>query len=602
MKKSKTFKRSVVFFLLVLLLLMSVACGENTNTTSTTGEDTAEEKTVKDADAATKAPEETTGEKEETSSGEKEMVVLTFLSPETGSSEWNNLFEAPVQQELFKQTGIKVDVTECDETKLQVILSSGDLPDMVRVESSYHNQLIQGGNVIPLDDLIEERGQNLKENASLMLEFSKKQWSNGTDQIYFIAPNVNEKGGGGAIFNLGMGVNIRWDYYKEIGTPEIKSPDDVLEMLAKMQALHPQTDDGKNVYGVSAWTDWLNWQYVYPLGGYLGYRSMGASQIAAYHMAENTPSNMLVEEDSIYWKSVEYYYKANQMGILDPDSLTQKFDDYLAKATAGQLLSIPSDWAGGSFNAENAQDAKGFQVIPLDWGFSFSGSPKSIGWSDRSYSISKNCKNPEIAMDLMNYMYSVDGALNMVNGTEGQQWDFVNGKPRLNEDTAKIKAAGGDTYKNTTGVISFNFALNGLGGREEKYGGLIDLSSDPEIFALQNNPLTLDFSEHYGIEYPGQIFQEMLDTGKNSNCDTQWNIEESILAAPPDDLARTEAKLLDMQLKAAVECILAESDNDFAAAKAKAIADFTDTGVNDVYAFYEKAWNSAHEFVVSLEG
>ena len=50
--------------------------------------------------------------------------------------------------------------------------------------------------------------------------------------------------------------DLRWDLYKELGYPEIKNLDDMVDVLAQMKELCPTDDNGKTTYGVSLFADW----------------------------------------------------------------------------------------------------------------------------------------------------------------------------------------------------------------------------------------------------------------------------------------------------------------------------------------------------------
>lgn len=50
--------------------------------------------------------------------------------------------------------------------------------------------------------------------------------------------------------------DVRWDLYKELGYPEIKNLDDMVEVLAQMKEICPKDDNGKTTYGVSLFNDW----------------------------------------------------------------------------------------------------------------------------------------------------------------------------------------------------------------------------------------------------------------------------------------------------------------------------------------------------------
>ena len=52
------------------------------------------------------------------------------------------------------------------------------------------------------------------------------------------------------------GFYTRWDYYYELGCPEIKNMDDILTVCKQMQDNHPTSDSGKPAYAFSLFPDW----------------------------------------------------------------------------------------------------------------------------------------------------------------------------------------------------------------------------------------------------------------------------------------------------------------------------------------------------------
>lgn len=57
-------------------------------------------------------------------------------------------------------------------------------------------------------------------------------------------------------------------------------------------------------------------------------------------------------KDSVFWDSLEFWYKARKAGIVDPDSFTQKNDAFTAKSKNGQLLTVYGNWQAKSANRE----------------------------------------------------------------------------------------------------------------------------------------------------------------------------------------------------------------------------------------------------------
>ena len=516
-------------------------------------------------------------------------IKVTLLYNSAGRDGWNQYENSAVQQEIKRVTGVTLKLIGADNDKFNVMLASGDLPELIHAANSDRmSQLIKGGNVIALDDLIKSNGQDIQKSMAASLDFSRKNWSNGTNKLYYMPVQV-----GGDMMGLeaSIGPSIRWDYYKELGNPSIKSEDDLLTALATMVKNHPKTADGKNVYGVGFWSDWGTWPYLLSTSPMYGYSGMGA--IGAIKVDTNKYVNMVNDLNAPFWKSVKFFYKANKMGIFDLDSFIMKFDDWGAKCTAGQELLSPANWATGDFNKNNVKNANGFVTIPMDWGFQWNGIVSVPGWAGKALAITKNAKAPDRVMDLLNYMWSYEGARTMFSGVEGIHWDMVNGKPKIKAATMALKAAGGDAWAKTG--IQTDLNIVGLSSFiiNPNDGAPLNLFETTDVYQSILNPLQKDFSNHYGVKYPGEIFAQKLKDGKNKNQSGFNSIASALMPPAPDDIKRIEAKLNDIAPKDFAKCIMSKTDAEFDANVAEAIKDFVAAGSDKYATWYQNAWDTS---------
>lgn len=526
-------------------------------------------------------------------SGKKEdLVTLRVLVMEPGTK-WNKYPDSKVAQAIAEKVGVKIEYVEADENKFNVLLASGDLPDIVRADvNKYQKQLIEGNLIIPMDDMLAERGKDITANIGTVVEYSKKNWSNGTGKLYFLPPQVQPKPGT-AVKPITIGPTIRWDWYKEIGAPGLNTMDDLLNAVEQIVQKHPTTEDGKKVYGVSMWQDWGLWPYLIPPLTFTELTG-ATSDLTAAKVGGHDFISVLTDESSNFWTAMDFYNKAQRRGLLDPDSFTMKNNDYMAKATAGQLVVGPATWAMGDFNAQHTSDGKGFIVVPagkLAW----TGGVNPLGWQDKSYAISKSSKNPEKAMDFLNYIFSLDGARTMYNGAEGKDWNRVDGKPTLTEETLSLKAAGGAALESSGLGLDLN--IIGLGGDmvNPNDGQPVNLFNTEEALAKAATPLEKDFAQHYGTEYSGQVFEKMIDDGKLTTFTTWMNgmSDEEILkrntvpgVTLTDDWKKKEAALKELAAREAAKIILSKDDAAFAKNKQDAIAAFKKAGADEFTKFY----------------
>lgn len=531
------------------------------------------------------------------SSGSSELATVSILYLNGGST-LNALTDSRVQKQMAKDIGVKINCVQVDNDKLNVLLAGGDLPDIAMVDTTKFNQLIEGGNVIPLDDLIESHGKDIKTNIAKTVEFSKKYWSDGKNKTYFLPMQV---GLDGVAADQTEGFDIRWDYYKELGYPKADNMDDLLNVLSQMVKKHPTTSDGKKVYGVSAFTDWGPWPYFRPMMSIYGFNQINGVDLEAFKVDSGKLYNELEDQDTPYWKCMEFYYKAHKLGILDPDALTQKFDDFTGKLSNGQLVYTFAHWSTNNFNSTNAQKNQGFQVMPLEWGYQWNGSTYNAGWIDKCLSISKSSKNPEKAMDFLNYVYSYDGCRTLYSGVKGTDWKNDNKAPAVTDETIALQQAGGDNWTKTG--IGFDSNLIGLSPftvnpNDKKTVNLFD---DSSIFTKTLTPVQKDFSQHYNVSYPEQYYAKLVKDGKVKDQSGTNSFAVAMLPAAPDDIKRTVASLDTLCAKDAAKIILSKSDAEYAANVAQARKDFENAGVKQVKDWYQKAWDKAVQDSQSLK-
>jgi len=266
-----------------------------------------------------------------------------------------------------------------------------------------------------------------------------------------------------------FGPYLRWDLYNEIGSPDMSTLEDLLPVLKKMQEAYPETESGKKTYGFSLFKDWdgnmmtLAKQptcfYGYDEIGFLLSRADGSDTVS------------IIEDDSPYVRALKLYYKANQMGLLDPESTTQNYDTLWNKYVDGSVLFSPWPWLGqAAYNTvEHMNEGKGFMLVPIDdmQIFSYGATPAGTKYV---VGIGSKAQDPERMAAFLDWLYSPEGIMMSTSqtgstcGPEGLTWAMVDGRPELTEfgiqsfleGGADVPAEwGGGTW--TDGISQLNF-------------------------------------------------------------------------------------------------------------------------------------------------
>lgn len=336
------------------------------------------------------------------------------------------------------------------DTLFQTRSAAGDLGDLIICNTSNGKlaQLVKAGLVQDISPLMDGQANlaNYKDAIESMSEIA------GTDEgLYAIPTEVSMHSPDEP--SVGLEPNyapyIRWDYYKAVGYPEMENLDDLLNVLSDMQENARETEGTDDIYAFSLFKDWdrnmmtlaRNVTCMY------GYDEAGISLLANDGSDVQSPT----ADDSIYRQGLEFLYKANKMGLVDPDSTTQNYDTMYQKMQSGKVLFSFWSWMGqGAFNTpDNTAAGKGFKMAAVsDMKIGVNGC-RVLGNHEIALMVGSKADDPQRIVDFIDWLYSPEGIMaNQANGTsgacgpEGLTWEDNNGSPALT-DFGK-QALGGD--------------------------------------------------------------------------------------------------------------------------------------------------------------
>ena len=523
---------------------------------------------------------ESTGETGDSSlaktGSEAEKVSLRIAWNEAAQSTADKTdWPTRIAEEVFAKTGVTFEIDGMDDEKFSVLLAGGDLPDMVFLNgNSFVNQLIEGKHVIELDGLVQSNGPEVLARHESRLDFNR-EFAGKDGKLFFLSVNA---GPNSPAFSLDMGYVVRWDYYKELGYPEIKDEMDLLDAVAEMQKAHPETDDGKTVYGMGYFTDWSGlWSYRINLfrEGFAELSDPGY----LYATSDSSLKQNYIETDSPLWRTAQFMYQANGMGLLDPDSFTMKQADYSAKAVEGQYLTNSTLWFIQDFNAEEIKrdpnSDRGYVCIPVEGSSSWNNGETKAGWY-KFWGITKNCQTPEKAMDLINYFYSEDGVRTNYAGIKGEHWDVdESGKAYIFPETIEMMNTGSNPE---VGFGEFTNFCGSYGGTVFSDGVVADLTATPEVLKLRVTGVYKDYCEYYQVDYPDQAIGKMVNEGKMTDGSVGNGDIAAVMAQPPDDIKRIDAKMLEIFTRSLPVLVLSEDDEMFETNKQALLDELKDAG------------------------
>ena len=507
-----------------------------------------------------------------------------------------------VQEALRDYAGVEITFEGCDTQKLDLLLTGSELPDIITVNRNYCNTLLVGKKVAKLDDYLQY-APNLESLSPIRIAAMRKYYSNGDGGLYFWTPSVGNETSGAELWN---GLTIRWDWYKELGCPEVKNPDEFLEVVKQIVDKHPTTENGDKVYGVATFSDGTLWGWQIP-GAYWGFHNISDAYSMRLADDANEVVNNFTVMDSPVWHMIEYYFKANQMGIFDPDSLTMKSDDLNAKATNGQIVSPLCSWYGGSLyensRAEDPDSLAGYMVLPMEGQYNWDNGTSQIGWS---YYTAASADTPylEQIMKVFDFLNTKEGSRLAYMGKEGRVWETVDGKAVIKDEYVEMKLNGDpkEVSKN------LSYMWGGMMGAANMTmlddGGPVSLWDTPDIWKLTLNPLQKDFSEHYGVEVPAEAARNLIAEGKAYDFSEGTLAKDilSLIPATPADISRIDTRCTDIMIKAIPNLVLAADHAEDDRIKEESLAELEAADIQTSIEWWITQSEEIRDFLKSVNG
>lgn len=269
-----------------------------------------------------------------------------------------------------------------------------------------------------------------------------------------------------------FGPYMRYDLYTAIGSPKMDTLDDLLPVLKQMQELSPISESGKPVYAFSLFADWDGnmMNAAKQPACFYGYEEYGF----ILYKVDNTEYQSILDHDSIYQKILKFYFDANQMGLIDPESPNQKYMDVYHKCADGAVLFSHWPWLGKSaYNTvEHTTNGLGFMFVPIsDLKIMLKGC-MPVGDGSKAIAIGSDVGDPRRLADFIDWLYSPEGiyanSAQPITGTagpEGLTWEMNEEGPYLteygiqalsNENPAVPDEWGGGTWNAGTSMLNFN--------------------------------------------------------------------------------------------------------------------------------------------------
>ncbi|MBO5353513.1 MAG: extracellular solute-binding protein [Lachnospiraceae bacterium] len=271
------------------------------------------------------------------------------------------------------------------------------------------------------NDLMKKHGTYLAEHLHKALEYNRS-----------LTPEA------GGVYGFGHGAaadweeietilyywDIRWDWYKKLGYPEVKNLEEFAAVLEKMQLLARAETVGKEVYALSFWREWDDTMVFYVrsmVSAYYGYDEFPFG----FYDTETGGFHGALETEGPYLELLRFFNTLYRKGLLDPDSGTQTYEEALKKLENGEVLFSLFGYAGSmAYNTSPHLEDNMYMASLIPEESSPAADGMSVYGGRRIWAISADTPYPELCMELLNWFCTPEGRMVCEYGPQGLIWDY----------------------------------------------------------------------------------------------------------------------------------------------------------------------------------
>jgi putative aldouronate transport system substrate-binding protein len=477
---------SALLILMCAMLVFTSACSSN----NTNGKSNGSNASSESGNGGSLAP----------AAERKELTVTVFSTLANYAGEQPGWFAKLVKDKFNIKLNIIASNLAGGQQKIATMMASGDLGDLVvfGTNGKDYQDAIKAGLLLDWtqNGLLDQYGKGMLANAPDAIEANKKQFGGGT-AVYGIGFDVGTGAGPSEGATMTYGPNLRWDLYQQLGSPEIKTLNDYLPVLKQMQELEPKSESGRPTYGISLWSDWDgNYmtlaKVVAQFYGYNEGDGLNPAGLILTHQNKDEWQGVL-DEDGHYLEGLKFYYDANQMGLLDPDSLTQKFGDVSSKFQDGQIFFSHFPWVDNVYNTpERTAAGKGLALVPFSEEKITSYGQSPYG-GNRIWSIGSKTKEPARVLEFIDWLFTPEGVMESNYGPKGLAWDIdENGKPYVTDYGWKALPANAEPVPAEYGGGTFKDGINQINNTTLKLTNINPETGEPYDYNIWNSTLNHD--------------------------------------------------------------------------------------------------------------
>lgn len=428
-------------------------------------------------------------------------TVLKLFIAEKTSFRWSS--DNPVTKKIAEKTGVILDVEYAKGTRLPeilIMLADRTYPDLIYAKG-LQNKFIDAGVFLPLDDLINTHGPNIKKFYGKYLK--KLRYSLDNPSIYFLGSfPINDQN-----WDTEGGFMLQLEVVKEQGYPRLKTLKDFENAIKQYKQKYPEIN-GNPTIGLSLIAD--DWLFLISVTNPAFY-STGAPDDGEFYVDPVTYKAILHHRRPVEREYFRWLNHMNAEELLDPESFIQTYDQYIAKLSTGRVLGI-IDQVWNIQQIESKLSEKGmsnrfYGSFPITLSEEYKHTLNyPVAYTPRwGIGITDKCTDPVPAIKFFDYLCSDEGQILTHWGIEGEHYSIdKNGKRFFTPEQMELRNIA-DT-KIITGINLYGYPF-------PEYGrGVLDATGQPFV-PIWKEDIWKGYSVYekellnaYGVKYWKDLF------------------------------------------------------------------------------------------------
>lgn len=401
-----------------------------------------------------------------TSTSKGKAVTISMLYADNSAYPFNKNWASIKQAE--KLANVKLDIQSVPDgdygTKRQLILNSGDMPDIIfKTQGSDISDYALNGKILPISDYINKMPNFKKFVKKYGYEKELDNTKEANGKFYSLPVNANTKKLESEVFM------VRKDILEKNGLKVPTTLDELYQDAKILKAKYPDSDPIINEFGQGNILNMFAPAFDTTAGWGAGPGGFQYDKASDKWVHAPTSDN--------YKQMLMYFNKLYKEGLLDKEFATLNSNVFGQKKQTGKTFFFV-DWIGteAGANTEGKKTDPKFDIEPV---MAYKGSSgKSLLPATKMYSQGmvlpasvKDSPNFNEILKFVDWLYSDEAANLFTWGVKGVTYNEVNGEKKYKDNVTNIDEAAkkfGVNNNNLTVVRPYDWVIKNMSAEDAK--------------------------------------------------------------------------------------------------------------------------------------